>query len=143
MSSFLSSIKKWISFTELQGMHNWVLFIMLPGHWCQQPVRFSTLSAIISCEICWLIVKLWLIDCCDSFLSRNSHMANCLKSKALALLPYFSELSSIIWFMHVLDKQRHMGSFFLFFLQLCVALKSSVIGKNMYYIKKLMSVTMI
>ena len=60
MRSSLSSTKKWISFTELQGLHNWVLFIMLLGHWWWQPVRFFALSGIISCEICWLIVKLWV-----------------------------------------------------------------------------------
>ena len=55
-------------------------------------------SGIVSGEICWLIVKLWLMHCCESFFTKNGHMANLpekdsnvtpkkIKNRVLTVLP--------------------------------------------------------
>ena len=53
--------------------------LRVPGRWWWQPVIFSASSGIISGEIRWLVVKLWLPDWCDSILSKKVTWPTCLK----------------------------------------------------------------
>ena len=38
--------------------------------------QISASFGIVSDEIRWLIIKLWLMYCCESFFTRNGHVAN-------------------------------------------------------------------